>query len=90
METTKFLQHVLGGNGHYCMFAAKGDRREQKFYSTIQEVEDAAYKLDTDGFDVYFALATFKERKIYKMCSPRSSNKHCSCHVCWLGFRENV
>ncbi len=63
METTKFLQHVLGGNGHYCMFAAKGDRREQKFYSTIQEVEDAAYKLDTDGFDVYFALATFKEPK---------------------------
>jgi len=71
METTKFLQSVLGDSGHYCMFAARGDRREQKFYDTVQEVKDAAYKLDADGFDVYFALATFKEPK-----SRKGDNAH--------------
>ena len=63
METTEFLRGVLSSSGHYCIFAArsKDKKRIQSFYSTIDEVERAANKFDTDGFDVYFALSTFKE-----------------------------
>ena len=63
METTDFLGRVLSDSGHYCMFAArsKDKKRIQKFYSTIEEVERAASKFDSDEFDVYFALSTFKE-----------------------------
>ena len=63
METTDFLGRVLSDSGHYCMFAArsKDKKRIQKFYSTIEEVEQAASKFDSDEFDVYFALSTFKE-----------------------------
>ena len=63
METTDFLRGVLGDNGHYCIFAArsKDKKRIQKFYDTVEEVEQAANKFNADGFDVYFALSTFKE-----------------------------
>ena len=63
METTEFLRGVLSSNGNYCVFAAraKDNIRIQKFYDTIEEVEQAAYKYDNDGLDVYFALSTFKE-----------------------------
>ena len=63
MNTLDFLGGVLSDNGHYCMFAAKSkeDARIQKFYDTLEEVERAAQKFDADGFDVYFALSTYKE-----------------------------
>jgi len=62
MITKTFLSRVLGDNGNYCVFAARSrdNRRVQKFYDTIDEVETAAQYLDADGYDVYFALATFK------------------------------
>ena len=48
METTEFLQGVLSSNGNYCVFAAraKDNIRIQKFYDTIEEVEQAAYKYE--------------------------------------------
>ena len=57
-----FLSRVLGSEGNYCVFAARSrdNRRVQKFYDTVDEVETAAQDLDADGYDVYFALATFK------------------------------
>lgn len=63
MNTQEFLGGILSGSGHYCVFAARGrdDTRIQKFYSTFEEVERAAAKFDADGFDVYFALSTYKE-----------------------------
>ena len=63
MNTLDFLEGVLSSTGHYCVFAAKSkdDIRIQKFYDTFEEVERAAQKFDADGFDVYFALSTFKE-----------------------------
>ena len=63
METTEFLQGVLSSNGNYCVFAAraKDNIRIQKFYDTVEEVEQAAHKYNDDGLDVYFALSTFKE-----------------------------
>ncbi len=63
MNTLDFLGGVLSDNGHYCVFVAKSkeDARIQKFYDTLEEVERAAHKFDADGFDVYFALSTYKE-----------------------------
>ena len=63
METAQILRELLGGNGYYCVFAARGkdNVRIQKFYDTVDEVVRAANKFDADGMDVYFALSTFKE-----------------------------
>ena len=60
MTTTKFLRSVLGELGHYCIVAIKGTKRIQTFYSTIESAIEAAIKADTDGFDAYYGLATFK------------------------------
>ena len=63
MYTQEFLGGILSDAGHYCVFAARSrdDIRIQKFYDTLEEVERAARKYDADGFDVYFALSTYKE-----------------------------
>jgi hypothetical protein len=63
METKTFLKSVLGDEGFYCVFAyrPKDNRRIQKFYPSIDAVVDVAAQLDADGFDVYFALATFED-----------------------------
>ena len=64
MDIKEFLRRVLGEDGFYCVFATrKSDDHPlvQKFYSSIDAVIDAAYNLDSDGFDTYFALATFKK-----------------------------
>lgn len=61
MNTIKFLEHVLAGSGHYCVFAVTPDkaRRAQKFFATLAEMEAQAIQLDESNYDVYFALATF-------------------------------
>ena len=63
MDTKTFLQNTLSSEGRYCVFAfrTEDDRRVQKFYSSIDHVVDAAQKLDSQGYDTYFALATFNE-----------------------------
>ena len=63
MNTESFLQRALADSGSYCIWAhnKKTDRIHQKFYSTTDQLIDKAHELDTDGYDCYFALATFKE-----------------------------
>ena len=63
METDTFLKAVLGGTGHYCIFAANAaqSKRVQKFYSDIGVLGAEALELDSKGYDTYFALATFEE-----------------------------
>ena len=63
METNTLLKAVLGDTGYYCLFAANAsqDKRVQKFYSDLNLLKAEATKLDDKGYDVYFALATFKE-----------------------------
>jgi hypothetical protein len=61
MDTTKFLQSVLGTAGSYCVFALSDGRRIQKFYDTIEQLEHAAVNFDENGFDAYYALGTFEE-----------------------------
>lgn len=73
METKKFLASVLGEGGSYCIFASKpkDDRRIQKFFGDIDMVVDAARNFDDEGFDVYFALATFKEAGTRKVVNAK-------------------
>ena len=73
METKTFLEGVLASDGHYCIFAshAKGNYRTQKFYSSIDEVVDAAQELDAKGYDAYFALATFEEPNSRKVANVK-------------------
>jgi len=63
METTIFLKEVLSRNGLYCVFASNStaDKRIQRFHDSIDDLVDTALDLDSNGYDVYFALATFNE-----------------------------
>ena len=61
MKTKQFLNLVLGDEGHYCVFAAKDGAVKQKFFTSVQDVIDAANGFDADGYDAYFALATLEE-----------------------------
>jgi len=62
MTTSDFLARVLGEDGYYCVFGAKAatKQRVQKFYTSIDRMVNAAVELDGNGFDAYFALATFE------------------------------
>ena len=63
MDTTKFLEAVLGDSGYYCLFgfSAETKRKVQKFYLSIDQLVDAAYAMDRNEHDAYFALGTFAE-----------------------------
>ena len=64
METKEFLQSVLGDDGLYCLFAAKGKLPPvQDFYENIDELHAEARSLDAAGYDTYYALATFDTEK---------------------------
>ena len=69
METAIFLKEALPESGSYCVFASNtsADRRSQQFFDSVDDVVDAAQDLDTKGYDVYFALASFKEAKSRKV-----------------------
>ena len=63
MNTKSFLQRALANSGTYCIWAhnKKTERIHQKFYPTVDQLIDKADELNTEGYDCYFALATFKE-----------------------------
>ena len=67
MKTIDFLKSVLGNNGLYCAWgklASNEKIKVQQFYKTIEDLEAASYEYDKDGYDIYFALGTFKEEGI--------------------------
>lgn len=59
MNRVDFFRAVLGAGGDYCLFAARGGRKKQKFYPRIEQLAQAADDFDEQDHDVYFALATF-------------------------------
>lgn len=73
MEPRNFLEKALSTNGYYCVFAAKSveNKRVQKFYTSISAVIDAVQNLDAQGFDAYFALATFEEENSRKVTNVK-------------------
>ena len=60
MDTKTFLEAVLGEDGLYCSWAFRGPKIVQTLHETIDEVIAQANRLDRDGFNTFFALATFK------------------------------
>lgn len=65
MNTKEFLSTVLADQGHYCALGLrpKDKKRKQKFYDSIDALADSALNLDADGYDAYFALASFVDSK---------------------------
>ena len=63
MDTKQFLESILCSEGHYCVWAnnLKQKRHVQKFYPTLDAVVVAANNFAAEGFDAYFALASFVE-----------------------------
>ena len=76
VETKTFLERTLGKEGSYCVFAfrTRDDKRIQKFYTSIGHVIDVANNLDKEGYDVYFALATFKKAGSRKVDNVKQLN----------------
>jgi len=68
MDTKRFLDLVLGHEGFYCAFGFKPAeaKRVQKFYGSKDSVIAAATNLNMEGYDAYFALATFQDGKSRK------------------------
>lgn len=73
MNTDKFLKAVLADSGYYCLFAANAStsKRVQRFYKDTHSLINDAEQLDVDGYDVYFALATFEEEGSRKATNVR-------------------
>lgn len=68
METIDFLKSVLGNDGLYCAWGKnKQNTKIQKFYETVEELEAAAYEYDKNGYDIYFALGTYKKEGVRKV-----------------------
>ena len=61
MDTLDFLRTVLAAEGFYCVVGLKKDseNRVQKFYPTLDAAAEVAQQLQGNGFDAYYALATF-------------------------------
>ena len=76
MDTILFLKGVLSREGFYCVFAyrTKDNKRVQKFYKSIGQVADVAKNLDKEGYDVYFALSTFKDSNSRKVPNVKHVN----------------
>jgi len=74
METRIFLQEALASDGLYCIFASNTatDKRVQKFFTSVDTLIDSALDLDTQGYDVYFALSTFGEDNSRKVSNVKN------------------
>lgn len=60
MQTQEFLNTVLSGEGYYCIFGAKQDKKIQKFYPSLETACAVAEDMARNGYDAYFALATYE------------------------------
>ena len=63
MDTLAFLRAVLAEEGFYCIVGLKKEPNKpvQKFFPTLDAAIEVAKQLQANGFDSYYALATFVE-----------------------------
>jgi hypothetical protein len=68
MDNLEFLQQVLGDDGYYCIVGLKNgsDKPVQKFFRTVEDAVAVAENLKNEGYDAYYALATFEDGKSRK------------------------
>ena len=63
MTSQEFLATVLPSSGVYCTAEISTAKREHVFVSTIDELYNAAMAFDGKGYNTFFALATFDDKK---------------------------
>ena len=70
----KFLNTVLSSEGYYCLFTAKPseNKLKQYFFESIQDLCVKADESNTQGYDAYFALATFEEKGSRKVTNIKN------------------
>jgi hypothetical protein len=61
MDTLSFLQRVLPSAGNYVVTVIRGDRRQQGYFPSIEELSRAIARLDQTHSNTYYALSSFKE-----------------------------
>lgn len=69
MNTQQFLKQVLGDSGHYCIVGLKKDAEAppvQKFFDNLDSALAVANNLKDEGYNAYYALATFEDGKSRK------------------------
>ena len=86
MDTRSFLETTLASEGFYCVWATNKQTKKiiQKFYKTPYDAMVAAQGLDENGFDAYFALATFNEdnsRTVKNVCKLKALFLDIDCGV---------
>jgi Domain of unknown function (DUF927) len=72
MNNLEFLQQVLGDEGYYCIVGLKQDNApKQKFYQKLEDAVKVAENLKDEGYNAYYALATFNDGKSRKTANVK-------------------
>jgi Domain of unknown function (DUF927) len=74
MNNLEFLQQVLGDEGYYCIVGLKNDAEKppiQKFFQKLEDAVTVAENLKDEGYEAYYALATFKDGKSRKTANVK-------------------
>ena len=73
MNNLEFLRQVLGDEGYYCIVGLKkdSDKPVQKFYKTLDQAVNVANNLKDEGYDAYYALATFEDGRSRKTANVK-------------------
>ena len=69
MNNLEFLQQVLGDEGYYCIVGLHKDteiKPVQKFFQKLEDAVKVAENLKDEGYEAYYALATFEDGKSRK------------------------
>ena len=61
MAPLDFLAAVLPSSGFYCVAELSSNKKEHRYVTTVQELEEIANEFDAMHKDAYFALASFSE-----------------------------
>lgn len=67
----QFYETVLPPTGPYCAVAILGDSVRQTFHDTIDELIARGDEIASDGYNAYFALASFKDASSRKADNAR-------------------
>ena len=74
MNNLEFLQQVLGDEGYYCIVGLKNDANKppiQKFFQKLEDAVVVADNLKNEGYEAYYALATFEDGKSRKTANVK-------------------
>ena len=61
MAPLDFLAAVLPSSGFYCVAELSSNKKEHRYVTTVQELEEIANEFEAMHKDAYFALASFSE-----------------------------